>query len=305
MSAFYPPSYTFTGINFNSGFFTTPTTGLTQTQANAIYLRKTTPDTASALETFTAGIKTNTINGTGASLSIVSPSITIGANAGSNVVYISAGTGNVIFDTPLVSINNTLNAFQLNTTFLTVSNIDQSIPDDLDIGTTTCTAINIGQVSTPTTIQGVLNTGLITANGGITMGTGKNITLQPNSGYVVPTSAQIGGINSTTTAITTSASGFTNMISISITTGIWIINANMGQNSPTASTFGLTINTSAGGDINSLITTQSTGLGGTLSLHTSRFVVNSSSTAVVYYLVGYSSLAQTMTNIVMSAIRIA
>ena len=46
MSAFYPPSYSFTGINFNSSFFTTPTTGLTQTQANVIYLRKTTPDTA-------------------------------------------------------------------------------------------------------------------------------------------------------------------------------------------------------------------------------------------------------------------
>ena len=64
MSAFYPPSYSFTGINFNSEFFTTPTTGLTETQANAIYLWKTTPDTASALETFTGGIKTDTVNAT-------------------------------------------------------------------------------------------------------------------------------------------------------------------------------------------------------------------------------------------------
>ena len=170
MSAFYPPSYSFTGINFNSGFFTTPPTGLTQTQANAIYLRKTTPDTASALETFTGGIKANTINGAGSSLTIgaSTPSIQIGANAGANVVYISAGTGHVIIDTPLVLVNNELIAYELNTTLLTTSFLDQSYPDILVIGDTMATSVDIGAVAIPTNIKGALNTtGLTTATGGI------------------------------------------------------------------------------------------------------------------------------------------
>ena len=119
MSAFYPPSYTFTGINFNSGFFTTPTTGLTETQANAIYLRKTTPDTASALETFSAGIKTGNIDtasiGTLSLGTAVATSISIGqigvqtsingnlgvdGNMQSNTIYAQNPTDSInLFDT--------------------------------------------------------------------------------------------------------------------------------------------------------------------------------------------------------------
>jgi hypothetical protein len=58
MSIDNPPLYS--GITFNSQFFIQDE-GFTQAQANALYLKKTTPDTASALETFTAGIKTNGI----------------------------------------------------------------------------------------------------------------------------------------------------------------------------------------------------------------------------------------------------
>ena len=45
-----PPIYS--GITYNSAFFPDNATGFTQAQANALYLRKTFPDTATALETF-------------------------------------------------------------------------------------------------------------------------------------------------------------------------------------------------------------------------------------------------------------
>ena len=70
MSAFPPPNVYFNGIIYDSDYFTQSTSGLTLSQANAKYLKKTTPDTASALETFNGGIKTNTISSTGGSNTI-------------------------------------------------------------------------------------------------------------------------------------------------------------------------------------------------------------------------------------------
>jgi hypothetical protein len=149
MSAFYPPYYSFTGINFNSGFFTTPTTGLTETQANAIYLRKTTPDTASALETFTGGLKTDTINAT-------NPAniLTIGASSASTTVSSN------------LQVDIAINTPSLTTNYVDVENI--AMPGILTIGEDFCTSIDIGAVAKPTNIKGALNTtGLTTATGGI------------------------------------------------------------------------------------------------------------------------------------------
>lgn len=60
MSANFPPNYYFPNINFNSSFYETGD-GLTQEMANTLYLRKTVADNATAVETFTAGIKTNSV----------------------------------------------------------------------------------------------------------------------------------------------------------------------------------------------------------------------------------------------------
>jgi hypothetical protein len=55
-----PPIYS--NVIYNSLFFPDANdTGLNESQANALYLRKTFPDTATALETFNSGIKTNSI----------------------------------------------------------------------------------------------------------------------------------------------------------------------------------------------------------------------------------------------------
>jgi hypothetical protein len=69
MSIDNPPIYS--GITYNSQFFAEDTGGLSETQANALYLRKTFPDTATALETFNSGIQTNAVSPlTGGSLSL-------------------------------------------------------------------------------------------------------------------------------------------------------------------------------------------------------------------------------------------
>lgn len=56
------PPY-FSGIDFNPSFYVdeSNSSGITQEQANTLYLQKTIPDTATALETFSGGIKVNTI----------------------------------------------------------------------------------------------------------------------------------------------------------------------------------------------------------------------------------------------------
>ena len=60
-----PSSQFFPGVNFNPAFFTdddTTSGGISQDEADTRYLIKTQADTATALESFTSGIKTNTIN---------------------------------------------------------------------------------------------------------------------------------------------------------------------------------------------------------------------------------------------------
>ena len=61
MASSDPPSPYFNGIIYNPSFFESSGTALTTAEANNLYLRKTTTDTATALETFTAGISTNSI----------------------------------------------------------------------------------------------------------------------------------------------------------------------------------------------------------------------------------------------------
>ena len=61
-----PPDYSFTGLIYNPDFWISPTDGLTQDVANALYLRKTVTDTASALETFNGGIRATNYDVVGA-----------------------------------------------------------------------------------------------------------------------------------------------------------------------------------------------------------------------------------------------
>ena len=69
MSSFPPPYPYFLGIIYDSEFFkqTSSGSGLSISQTNARYLQKTTPDTATALETFNGGINTTTLTASGLS----------------------------------------------------------------------------------------------------------------------------------------------------------------------------------------------------------------------------------------------
>lgn len=86
MSIEQPPIYYFTNIDFNSSFYDTE--AFTETQANALYLRKRTPDTATALETFNAGILSGSINPITSSSTLNIGTTTVAGN-------INIGTGAV------------------------------------------------------------------------------------------------------------------------------------------------------------------------------------------------------------------
>ena len=68
MSSFPPPYPYFLGIIYDSEYFNqkiSTGSGLSISEANARYLQKTTPDTATALETFNGGVQTTTLIASG------------------------------------------------------------------------------------------------------------------------------------------------------------------------------------------------------------------------------------------------
>jgi len=107
-----PPDYYFDGVNFNPAFYANDTGGgFTEAQANALYLKKTVADTATAIETFNAGIKTNSITlVSGTTLALPASTTTApatGDTGSSRVVtsqwvrdqgYVTATTGNVTYN---------------------------------------------------------------------------------------------------------------------------------------------------------------------------------------------------------------
>ena len=103
MSIAPPPYPIFNNIDYNSSFFSANTGGLTQGQANTLYLQKTKPDTAGVLETFTAGINTNIIQpaSTGANLFLYTIS-SYALNFATNAFSLAIGTS-----TALISIGGT------------------------------------------------------------------------------------------------------------------------------------------------------------------------------------------------------
>jgi len=104
MTSASPPYPWFSGITYNPSFFASSTGDLTKAQANALYLRKTVPDIATALETFNGGIQTNNIDSIGNDLYLNSSNtLNIGTltnpllnmvtqNSSTSIVNIKTGT---------------------------------------------------------------------------------------------------------------------------------------------------------------------------------------------------------------------
>jgi hypothetical protein len=101
-------------------------------------------------------------------------------------------------------------------------------------GVTQSTVVNIGSGSTTgtVTIGGVSNT--VQVNGALTMGTGRNITLQPTAGFVAPTGGtMLGGISTPTLSSTTATGGAaaltgapTDLVTFTMPVGVFIFTAN-------------------------------------------------------------------------------
>jgi hypothetical protein len=87
------PTESFLGIDFNPSFWISNTTSLTQDVANQLYLRKTTTDSASALETFNGGVKTNELSAISGDLNI-----NYSSPASANSIYIGNGFSSVYFN---------------------------------------------------------------------------------------------------------------------------------------------------------------------------------------------------------------
>jgi hypothetical protein len=62
MSSSNPPYPYYNGITYNPAFFNQSTNGITQLQANLLYLQKTVPDSATAVESFLGGVVANQID---------------------------------------------------------------------------------------------------------------------------------------------------------------------------------------------------------------------------------------------------
>jgi hypothetical protein len=182
-----PPSFYFSGINFNPAFYTGTTSsggGLTQTQANDLYLRKTVADTATVLETFTGGIKTNTIDGL-----TTTSAMTLGSNlVGGGYVSIGSSPSVVNIKTDASSSGN-------------VNIMNGSLSGgSVNIGSAgTYTSLDgsvyIGNTATITNIKGTVNINTTTFNN-TTIGNTGNITINKplTLGYTVyPTITSVFG----------------------------------------------------------------------------------------------------------------
>jgi len=108
MASYIPPSEQLP--IFDNAVFESSTSGsLTIAQANLLYLRKTFPDTATAVETFQAGLKTNSIlhNDPAAVLFI-------GSDGGSPATTMNIKSDTIVIGTPSAG---TLNTYSANSTF--------------------------------------------------------------------------------------------------------------------------------------------------------------------------------------------
>lgn len=144
MSASNAPTYYFTGIQFNSAFYNGNET-LTQSQASSLYLLKNTPDTATALETFSGGIKTNSI------LPVTSSPLSIGL--GATTINIPCPT---IF-TSTVEVQNILYPNYIEVSLVNAPlNIGVTNPNTLNLGTAS-NAIVIGKNGIATNMYGTVN----------------------------------------------------------------------------------------------------------------------------------------------------
>lgn len=225
MSVEQPPSYYFPNINFNSSFYETDSIGLTQTQANTLYLRKTTPDTASAIETFAGGVLTDTINSitAGSNMAIASnhtaEDLFIGQNITSGDIYIGVDASATTGRSGTIHIGDGNNiaggTIHINNGTNNASNTG------INNGTTTTGTVNIMSGNTST---GIIN--LATGSGSAKVNIGSGSTTGAiaigNSANVVNINSSALSLGSTTKSLTVNAPITTNYLTSAISSNTQI-----------------------------------------------------------------------------------
>lgn len=144
-----PPEFSFPTLQYNPEFWLASSSGtLTQTVANTLYLRKTTTDSASALETFNGGILTSALDSTLTTLDIfnaVTGRLGIAVNNTGAATPIKLGqTSSSVHCSGIDLQGTTIHGLVHASSALSICNEQTS--GVLNIGTATArtTAINIG-----------------------------------------------------------------------------------------------------------------------------------------------------------------
>jgi len=209
MSASNPPTYVVS--IYNPSFFTTTTTGLTQGQANGLYLSKTVADTASGIETFTSGTKSSNYD-------VVTPSsvMLIGTSQTSSFMAIGCAdsrSGNITLASGATqSANVNLCVGATNTGAVNISNgATNSGSVHIADGANNSGAVNIANATTNTGAIHIGDNGLGAAST-ITIGSSTMPTTIGSSTLTLPT---ISLSYATIPTFTTAQIGYTYPISCS------------------------------------------------------------------------------------------
>jgi hypothetical protein len=237
MSSFPPPNPYFNGIIYDSSFFKIP--ALTLSQANAKYLKKTTPDIASALETFSGGINTALINSTSSATNM-----TIGNNLAPTTLLTLGSTGTYTVNNgtlqtqSLASVNTGIN-MNIGANHGSSISIGQAGVSTTNLyGTTQASAINAFSASSAMTIGNNLTGGSLTLGGTGTTTISKPTMSNPITPSYNPntiTAGQIGYSITPTyiTPYTLSPSVVKNIASYSLPIGVYFIQASIQTPTPT------------------------------------------------------------------------
>lgn len=162
MSAENPPTYNFSGIDFNNTYFSNENnTSLTKAQADNYYLNKQTPDTAPVLETFNVGLKTNSIESINSTDTL---NISTASSTAVNIVNIGNDTTNnqtLNLNSKTINIGDTTVASAVNiitsATFSGNSTFNSNLIASTINSISQATALNIGGNQIAST--GILNIG--------------------------------------------------------------------------------------------------------------------------------------------------
>jgi hypothetical protein len=325
MTSASPPYPWFSGITYNPSFFTSSATGdLTKAQANALYLRKTVPDTATALETFNGGIQTNNVDSIGNDLYLNSSNtLNIGTltnpvlnmvtqNSSTSVVNIKTGTyttGDVNICTGngragilhLGDGNNLLagSGTHINNGTFNASNTN------IANGANTSGSVNIlsGVSST-----GTINLGQIT--GTATINVNRPLTCVYNPSAITGTNQLGYKIAGAATGVTvlTPANTSLSLWSATLTSGIWLITGVLRFLTPglgaTQYITGSISSTNNAGDIAAMVSVSNTSNNNQV-MQVTRIVNTNVSGVGPWYLVGQCSAITNVDSIVFNVYRIA